>query len=138
MEEQPFNHQKASIQDMIALTGELEHLRYHCIRSAYSAKDQKEKFVHQVHAKQCQDLRREAMAKFFPNLSELMWCQIKSVSRLRQLAYELFEGDMEYLTKIENITDNIISKALNADVSSCEACRTELESIQKETSEEVS
>lgn len=129
-------HSKASVQDQIAYIGELEHARYHCIRSAHVAKDQKEKFVYSVHAKQLQTLRREAMGKFFPDLSELDWCILKSACRLKQLAYELFEGDLERLTKIENLTDNMISKALATDVSGCQACAAEMEAIKKADPEE--
>lgn len=92
--------------------------------------------MYSVHAKQFQDLRREAMAKFFPDLSELDWCLVKVAARLKQLSYELFEGDLEYLTKIENLTDNIIGHALRSDLTGCQACKSDMEAIKKADSSE--
>ena len=120
-----FNHAKASASDAIRLIGELEHIRSHALRSATVslAEDNSEKvFDYTVIAKRAQLLRRDFMRKHFGDIDLKDWCLCKSAACLRQIAYEIFESDVEELSEIDNLVDEIWGKALGKDLSDCEAC----------------
>lgn len=124
-DEKTFNHDKASVADKIALIGELEHGRAHCVRAAASVwreDDDSESIQYLLWAKRFQEIRREYMRKHFGNLKESDWCLFKVSARLRQLAYEVCEGDVEELKELEDLIDEITGKALNMDLSDCVAC----------------
>ena len=124
-DEKTFNHNKASVADKIALIGELEHGRAHCVRAAASVwreDDDSESIQYLLWAKRFQEIRREYMRKHFGNLKESDWCLFKVSARLRQLAYEVCEGDVEELKELEDLIDEITGKALNMDLSDCVAC----------------
>jgi hypothetical protein len=132
MEEQgtkkTFNHSKASVGDKIALIGELEHGRAHCVRSAaatWKEEDDSESMQYLIWAKRFQEIRRDYMRKHFSELKESDWCLFKVCSRLRQLLYETCEGDIEELKEMEDLIDEITGKALNMDLSDCEVCRSD-------------
>lgn len=128
------NHSKASTQDRLALLAELEHKRYHNIRTAKATKDPTVKFKRAVWANQAQSIRRDLMAKWFPDLSELDWCDVKVSARIEQLAFELFDGDMEMLERILNLCDDSLSEILKTDLHSCEACAAEQQKTDPEES----
>lgn len=125
-DEKTFNHNKASVADKIALIGELEHGRAHCVRAAASVwreDDDSESIQYLLWAKRFQEIRREYMRKHFGNLKESDWCLFKVSARLRQLAYEVCEGDVEELKEMEDLIDEITGKALDIDLSDCVSCR---------------
>lgn len=129
-EEKAFNHKKASVADKIALIGELEHGRRHCVRSAASAwreEDDSDSIQYLLWAKRFQEIRREYMKKHFGDLKETDWCLIKVCAGLRSLVYEVCEGDVEELKEIEDLIDEITGKALGMDMSDCLACKEDRE-----------
>lgn len=125
-----FDHSKASIADKIALIGELQHGRRHCVRSAASAwreEDDSDSIQYLLWAKRFQEIRREYMKKHFGNLKETDWCLLKVCAELRSLMYEVCEGDVEELKEMEDLIDEIAGKALGMDMSDCLACREDKE-----------
>lgn len=130
MEEQQksFNHAKAGTSDRIAIIGELEHARRHALRSATvltTEEKSEEAFKFLVWAKQLQDMRRNYMGKHFANVDTKHWCLCKSAACLRQLAYEVDGDDIELVTEIDNLVDQIWSDATGEDLSDCEACASD-------------
>ena len=127
-----FNHDKASVADKIRLVGELEHARAHALRSAASALEEEsddsdfkrggESVRYLIIAKQAQTLRRDYMRKHFGNLKDTDWCLCKAAACLRQIAYEVCEGDVEELREIDDFVDQIWGDALGMDLSDCVSC----------------
>lgn len=137
MEKQPtektFDHGKASAADKIALIGELEHGRAHCVRAAASVwreEDDSESIQYLLWAKRFQEIRREYMRKHFGELKESDWCLFKVSARLRQLAYEVCEGDVEELKEIDDLIDEITGKVLGMDMSECVSCREDRADVE--------
>ena len=130
-----FNHDKASVADKIAFVGEIEHARRHALRAAASALGEesddsdykKESTRYLIIAKQAQTIRREYMRKHFGNLKDTDWCLCKAAACLRQIAYEVCEGDVEELREIEDFVDEIWGEALGMDLSDCVACKDDRE-----------
>lgn len=124
--EKTFNHDKAGVADKIALIGELQHGRRHCVRAAASAwreDDDSDSIQYLLWAKRFQEIRREYMKKHFSELKETDWCLLKVCAELRSLAYEVCEGDVEELKEIDDLIDEITGKALGMDMSDCVSCR---------------
>lgn len=131
--EKTFNHDKASIADKIRLISELEHIRAHALRSAAStlreekddsdSTEREESTRYLILAKQAQTIRREYMRKHFGELEDTDWCLCKTAACLRQIAYEVCEGDVEELREIDDLVDQIWGEALDIDLSDCVACR---------------
>ncbi len=124
--EKTFNHDKAGVADKIALIGELQHGRRHCVRAAASAwreDDDSDSIQYLLWAKRFQEMRREYMKKHFSELKETDWCLLKVCAELRSLAYEVCEGDVEELKEIDDLIDEITGKAINMDMSDCVSCR---------------
>lgn len=125
-DEKTFNHDKASVADKIRLIGELEHARAHALRAAVSAweeEDDSESVKYLLLAKRAQTLRRDYMKKHFGQLKDTDWCLCKSAACLRQIAYEVCEGDAVELKEIDDFVDEIWGHALNMDLSDCKACK---------------
>jgi len=121
-----FDHGKAGVADKLLLIGQLEHGRNHCVRSAASVwreDDDSESRQYLIWAKRFQEIRREYMRKHFGELKESDWCLLKVCASLRQLAYEVCEGDVEELKEIEDLIDEVAGNALGMDLSSCISCR---------------
>ena len=121
-----FDHSKASVADKIALIGELQHGRRHCVRSAAAAwreEDDSDSIQYLLWAQRFQEIRRDYMKKHFGDLKETDWCLLKVCAELRSLVYEVCEGDVEELKELEDLIDEITGKALGMDMSSCLACR---------------
>ena len=136
--EKNFDHTKASVADKIALVGELQHGRRHCIRSAASVwreEDDSESIQYLLWAKRFQEIRREYMRKHFGELKETDWCLLKVCAELRSLAYEVCEGDAEELKEIEDLVDEITGKALDMDLSDCVSCAEDRQSGQAPSAE---
>ncbi len=128
--EKNFDHSKAGVSDQIALVSELEHARRHALRAAASAwreEDDSESNRYLIIAKRAQELRRDYMRKHFGDLKETDWCLCKSAACLRQLAYEVCEGDTTELKEIDDFVDEIWGEALGKDLSDCIACREDRE-----------
>lgn len=124
--EKTFDHGKASVADRLLVIGELEHGRRHCLRSAVSVwteEDDSESIQYLLWAKRFQEIRREYMRKHFGELKESDWCLLKVCASLRQLVYEVCEGDVEELKELEDLVDEITGKALGMDMSDCRACK---------------
>lgn len=121
-ESKVFNHKKASVSDKIAIISELEHIRRHALRSATVA-DEEEEMFYLVTAQQAKDIRRKFMNDNFSEIDSKLWCLCKSAACLRQLAYEVWDTKAEQLKEIDDLVDNIWSKAVNQDLSDCVACR---------------
>ena len=127
-----FDHAKASVADKIALISELEHGRAHCVRAAASVwreEDDSESIQYLLWAKRFQQIRRAYMQKHFGDLKESDWCLFKVSARLRQLTYEVCEGDVEELKEIDDLIDEITGNALGMDMSDCVACRSDREAV---------
>ena len=129
--EKTFDHSKASVSDKISLIGELCHIRRHALRAAASVlgerDDDSESTRYILLAKRAQSLRREYMQKHFPNLTDTDWCLCKSAACLRQIAYEVCEGDVAELREIDDFVDEIWGEALDMDLSDCVACKDDRE-----------
>ena len=129
--EKTFDHGKASVADKIRMVGELEHARAHALRSAASAlgeeSDDSESTRYILLAKRAQTLRRDYMQKHFGNIKDSDWCLCKVAACLRQIAYEVCEGDVEELREIDDFVDEIWGEALGMDLSDCVACREDRE-----------
>lgn len=126
MENDGFNHNKASISDKIALIGELCHARRHALRAAASAwreEDDSDSNRYLILAKRAQELRRDYMNKHFGELKDTDWCLCKSAACLRQIAYEVCEGDTVELKELDDFVDEIWGEALKMDLSDCIACK---------------
>lgn len=130
-QEKTFNHDKASVSDKIRMVGELEHARAHALRAAASAleeeRDDSESTRYILLAKRAQSLRREYMQKHFPNIKDTDWCLCKSAACLRQIAYEVCEGDVTELRELDDFVDEIWGEALGMDLSDCVACKDDRE-----------
>lgn len=122
-----FDHETAGISDQIRLVGELEHIRSHALRSAVVSVDDGLHYL--VIAKQARDLRREFMRKHFPEMDSKDWCLCKSAATLRQIAYEIADEDVEFLSELDQLTDNIWGKALGKDISGCEVCKADKDAV---------
>ena len=125
-----FNHSKASVSDKIAIVSELEHIRRHALRAAASAwreEDDSESTRYLILAKRAQSIRRDYMREHFGELKETDWCLCKSAACLRQLAYEVCEGNVLELKEIDDFVDEIWGEALGQDLSDCIACREDKE-----------
>lgn len=121
-----FDHSKASVADKIRMVGELEHARAHALRAAASAwreEDDSDSTRYLLIAKRAQTLRREYMQKHFGEIKDTDWCLCKSAACLRQIAYEVCEGDVIELKEVDDFVDEIWGGALNIDLSDCVACR---------------
>lgn len=121
-----FNHDKASVSDKIRMVGELEHARAHALRAAASAwreDDDSESIRYLLLAKRAQTLRREYMQKHFGNIKDTDWCLCKSAACIRQIAYEVCEGDSVELKELDDFVDEIWGQALDMDLSDCIACK---------------
>lgn len=128
--EKTFNHAKAGTADKIALVGELCHIERHALRSALSLVGEEERddsdlssTEYLIIAKRAKELRREYMRKHFGEIDQYSWCLCKSAACLRQLAYEVAEGDAEELREIDDLVDEIWGKTLKQDLSDCSSCK---------------
>lgn len=119
--EEKFNHKIANLADKIRLVGELEHARFHAIRSAGVSTDEEAQIHYLVIAKQARDLRRDYMAYHFPDLSDEDWCLVKSAATLKQIAYEVEAGDTN-TKEIDALADSILSFAFHEDMTGCKVC----------------
>lgn len=122
------NHKKASVLDQIALIGELEHIRFHALRSMKTTDNEDKKFFYAVTAHTAQKLRREYMMKHFV-IDEKDWCLLKASARLKQLTDELAGSDQEEYANLQNLADGIIGKAVGEDLFDCESCLRDMELI---------
>lgn len=121
-----FNHDKASVSDKIRMVGELEHARAHALRAAASAwreDDDSESVRYLLLAKRAQALRRDYMQKHFGDIKDTDWCLCKSAACIRQIAYEVCEGDSIELKELDDFVDEIWGQALDMDLSDCIACK---------------
>lgn len=125
MEEKTFNYGLANISDGIAVVGELEHIRRHALRSAQLSETDEDKLFYSVIAKQAQDLRRRYMREHF-QADEKLHCLGKATATLRQIAYEVNEGDTEYLHEIDALVDTVWGRITGEDLSGCQACREDM------------
>lgn len=114
-------HDKLAISDKITLLGELEHDRHHLLRSAHVATDKERAFRYFVKAHQARELRRKVQQRWL-DTDELDWCVVKSSARLKWLNEEIADNDMELFNEIENFADDLLSFALNTDLSGCKSC----------------
>lgn len=124
--EKTFNHDKASVSDKIRMVGELEHARAHALRAAAASwreEDDSDSTRYLLIAKRAQTLRREYMQKHFGEIKDTDWCLCKSAACLRQIAYEVCEGDDIELKEIDDFIDEIWGSALGMDLSDCHACK---------------
>lgn len=121
--EEIFNHKKASIADDIRLISELEHIRAHALRSAVVAEGTEDEMFYLVTAQRAKELRRQFMQDHYPNIDSKLWCLCKSAACLRQVAYEVWGEKAEFLKQLDELVDDIWGKAVEEDLSGCEACK---------------
>ena len=69
------------------------------------------------------------MQKHFKDLADTDWCLCKSAACLRQIAYEVCEGDSLELKEIDDFVDEIWGSALNMDLSDCLVCREDRNAV---------
>ena len=127
-----FDHSKASVGDKIRLIGELEHARAHALRSASASlqeEDDSESTKYLLIAKRAQSLRRDYMRKHFGELKDTDWCLCKAAACLRQIAYEVCEGDAIELREIDDFVDEIWGGALGMDLSDCVVCKEDRSAV---------
>ena len=118
-----FDYEHANIADKISLLGELEHAYRHACRSVVVAVVNDDDYIpYQIVAKRAKTLRRKLMAKWF-SLKETDHCLCKVASSLRQLAYEINDGDTKTLKEVDDLADRIWGNALDMDMSGCLACK---------------
>lgn len=130
-------HKSASISDKITVLGNLEHIRYHALKSAaVKMEDGEAEAFFQTVAVMAQDFRRRYMKKHFPNCPEEMWCLGKAVEIARQRIYEADEGDTEDLNDINNLWAYIWGKITGEDLSGCSNCREDTDYIVEKMSDE--
>lgn len=120
-------HHIMGLADKVKLLGDLEHTRSHCVRSAHVAETDDEKFYYQVKSEQAKRIRREVQAKWL-NAPEKDWCLVKTSARLKWLNEEVLSDDLETFSKIEDLADDLLSHALNEDLSGCASCRDDVQS----------
>lgn len=126
------DYEQKNIVDKIALVGELEHLRRHAERSAVVAKTNDEDFIHYLLvAKEAQALRRKVMAEM--KLDDKDHCLCKSASCIRQLAYEVDEGNSDTLKELDDLVDMVWGNALDMDMSGCKSCAEDKDVVKKTT-----
>lgn len=136
--EKTFNHGKASVADKILLVSELQHCRAHALRAAVSVwreEDDSDSVKYLLLAKRAQTLRREYMRKHFGELKDTDWCLCKAAACVRQLAYEVCEGDSEELKELDDFVDEVWGGALNMDLSDCQVCHEDRQSGQAPSEE---
>lgn len=125
-----FNHELAGISDAIRFIGEAEHIRAHALRSAVVAEGTDDEMFYLILAQQAKELRREYMQDHFPDIDSKLWCLCKSAATLRQIAYEIWGEKAEQLKVIDNIVDSIWGKAVGKDLSGCESCESDMDSVK--------
>lgn len=121
-----FDHEKASVSDKIRMVGELEHARAHALRAAAASwreDDDSDSIKYILLAKRAQTLRRDYMKKHFGDIKDTDWCLCKSAACIRQIAYEVCEGDIEELKELDDFVDEIWGQALDMNLSDCVACK---------------
>lgn len=118
------NHELLHTEDLLAELGELEHIRYHSLRSAHVTAVKEDKFFYLVMAAQAQRIRRKVQAQL-GDINETDWCLVKSAQRLRQLSYETMVGDQELFDELEELVDSINTHALGQDMSGCKSCEAD-------------
>lgn len=131
-----YDYEGKNLADKVALVGELEHLRRHALRSAgvvlYNSEnieneEEKELAMSEVInylivANKARDYRRSFMRTQMPVVKDEDWCLVKSAATLRQLSYEINEGNAKVLMDIDNLCDSVLGKAFDRDMSGCAAC----------------
>lgn len=122
-ENEIFDHKTASIADDIRLIGELCHIRAHALRSAVVAEGTDDEMFYLLTAQRAKELRRQYMQDHYPNIDSKLWCLCKSAACLRQVAYEVWGEKAEFLKQIDELVDDIWGKAVDEDLSGCEACK---------------
>ena len=120
--EKNFDHNQANLADKITVIGNCEHLYYHAKKSASVSEGTDKEVFHQVLAKKVQDFRRNYMHKYFPNISDEMWCEAKAVEALRQRVYESDEGDADILKAVDELWNLVWSEITGQDMSGCKSC----------------
>lgn len=128
MERNPISHEHMALEDTLALLGELEHTRYHALRSAHVAEKDEDKMHYLVTAARAQRARRKVQTKL-EEIGETDWCLVKSGQRLRQLNYELMNGDTELFKELEELVDSVNSHALHQDMSGCRSCKADKDAV---------
>lgn len=71
------------------------------------------------------------MGKHFADIDSKHWCLCKSAACLRQLVYEVNGDDSELLVEVDNLVDSIWGDATGEDLSDCEACISDKNSVLK-------
>lgn len=121
-------HKHLALEDTISLIGELEHLRRHALRAATAQPDATEAFFYMVKAAQAQRIRRTLQAKL-GKIADEDWCLVKCAAAVKQLNYELMQGDAELFKDIEDLTDSVLSRGLGKDMTGCKACKEDKEMV---------
>lgn len=124
-----FDHAKAGVADKIAIIAEMEHAMRHAWRSAVVAQGTDDEMFYLTLARRLKQLRRDYMNKHFDEIDSKLWCLCKSTACLRQLAYETWAEDAEMLKEIDQIVDEVWSKATKQDLSDCSACKDDRDGV---------
>ena len=118
------DHESKTISDRITVLGELEHIRYHALKSAsVKMEDEDAEIFFQTVARMALDFRRAYMKKHFPNIPDELWCLGKAAEIARQRVYEADEGDTEDLKEVDAIWATVWGKISGRDLSGCSVCK---------------
>lgn len=136
--EHSFNHRSASLSDKITVLGNLEHVRFHALKSAGVKVDDPElESFFQLVAAEAQSMRRDFQRKHFPECPDELWCLGKAIETVRQRAYECDEGDSEFIRRVDNLWSEIWSLISGEDLSGCKSCEEDKGKIKDEDWDEV-
>lgn len=114
------DHKRLELSDILALVGELEHVRRHALRSSHVTKDDKKKVHYEMTAVMARNVRRELMNSI-GGVPDEDWCLVKTASAVRQLAYEIgLSGEAGQ--QLEQMVDQIYTQAFGQDMSGCRSC----------------
>ena len=69
------------------------------------------------------------MKKHFGELKDSDWCLCKSAACIRQIAYEVAEGDDLELKELDDFVDEIWGTALGMDLSDCAVCKEDRNAV---------
>ena len=117
------DHESKTISDKITVLGEVEHIRYHALKSAgVKMEDEEDEIFFQTVARMALDFRRKYQKKHFPDIPDELWCLGKAVETARQRVYEADEGDTEDLKEIDAIWATIWGRITGRDLSGCVSC----------------
>ena len=138
------NHELKELTDKIRMVSELEHIRYHAIKSYIATTESEgddfigQNITYYAIAHKAKELRRELMKEFFPNLTPEQWCLAKATASLEQSLFEIAESiPSELFGKTEQLIADFWQMVTGQDITECVACKEDKVEEVEEGSENV-